>query len=129
MMNVDPKIDGILCDTDIEDELKRLLMFRKVVKVEEIDEQTARIYLDDGVILETEGNEGCGGCSNGWYYLTELNGCDNAITNVEVSIDPYETKFVIFIFADDKRINLVSYEGDDNGFYGRGFYLTAYLPK
>ena len=65
----------------------------------------------------------------GWYYLTALNSCDNAITNVEVSINDAETVFSIFVFAENKQINMVTYEGDDNGYYGTGFYLTAYLPE
>lgn len=128
-MRVDPEVRYAWCDEGMEEDLKRLLLFRKVVKVEEVTDQLARITLDNGVILETQGNEGCGGCGNGWYYLTALNGCDNAITNVEVSVDDCETKFSIFVFADNQQVNLVTYEGDDNGYYGTGFYLTAYLPE
>ena len=50
---------------------------------------------------------------------------DNAITNVEVVQDEYETVFSIFVYADDTRINLVTYEGDDNGYYGTGYYLRV----
>lgn len=128
-MNIDSEVNHAYCDASMEDDLKRLLLFRKVVKVEATSDQTALIYLDNGVVLETEGNEGCGGCGNGWYYLEELNHCDNAITNVEVSVDVNETEFSIFVFADNKAVNLVTYTGDDNGYYGTGFYLTAYLPK
>lgn len=128
-MMVDPEVHYAWCDKGMEEDLKRLLLFRKVTKVEEVTDQLARITLDNGVVLETQGNEGCGVCGNGWYYLTALNGCDNAITNVEVSVDDCETKFSIFVFADNKQVNLVTYEGDDNGYYGTGFYLTAYLPK
>ena len=128
-MEIDLNFHNILCDKDAEEKLKEFLLFRKVVKVEEVDDQTANITLDNGAVLRTRGNEGCGGCGMGWYYLTALNSCDNAITNVEVSINDAETVFSIFVFAENKQINMVTYEGDDNGYYGTGFYLTAYLPE
>lgn len=126
---VDPEVNNAYCDASLESDLERLLLFRKVVKVTTIDDMTAEITLDNGVILHTRGNEGCGGCSNGWYYLEELNACDNAITNVEVRVNMAETEFSIFVFADNQEVNLVTYTGDDNGYYGTGFYLTAYLPQ
>ena len=128
-MNVDSRVNHAHCDSSMEDDLKRLLLFRRVVKVETIDNRTAHITLDNGVILHVRGNEGCGGCENGWYYLSELNICDNAITDVRVQVNDAETEFSIFVFADNSKVNLVSYTGDDNGWYGTGFYLTAYLPK
>lgn len=67
---------------DEEKEIKELLMYRKIIKV---DEDT--LYLYNGVELQVLPNEGCGGCSNGWYGIEELNGCDNAITNVEFECD------------------------------------------
>ena len=60
--------------------MRDLLLFHKVVKVEG-DDQNAELTLDNGVKLYTEGNLGCGGCGNGWYYLVALNNCDNVITN------------------------------------------------
>ena len=71
-------------DNGFEQFVKEQLLFRKVVKVREVDDQTAELTLDNGVVLVAEGNEGCGGCGNGWYFLTALNTCDNAITNVEI---------------------------------------------
>lgn len=112
-------------DAEFEGYVKEQLLFHKVVEVKALNDQDAELVLDNGVILEVQGNEGCGGCSNGWYYLTALNKCDNAITNVEVVQDDYETVFSIYVYADDTRINLVTYEGDDNGYYGVGYYIRA----
>ena len=70
-------------DDHFESEVKKLLLFRTIVKVEMQDSQTGVLTLDNGTKLLVQGNEGCGGCGNGWFYLDELNGCDNAITNVE----------------------------------------------
>ena len=113
-------------DLNFEEQMKQLLLYRKIVKVEEIDDQTALITLDNGTKINTVGNEGCGGCGNGWYYLKELNECDNVITNVECVIEQseryYEDEiYKIFVYAEDNKINLLSYEGGDNGYYGTGY--------
>ena len=71
------------CD---EKEIKELLIGRKV-KVVVDDGQSATLELDNGLILEVLANEGCGGCSNGWYSIWNLNNVDNAITNVEFECD------------------------------------------
>lgn len=113
-------------DAEFSEYIKEQLLFHKVVSVKaSLNEQNAELTLDNGTILEVYGNEGCGGCENGWYYLTALNKCDNAITNVEVVENECETVFSIFVYADDTRINLLTYEGEDNGYYGVGYYLQA----
>jgi hypothetical protein len=117
------------CD---EKEIKDLLMYRKVEKISE-DE----LQLDNGMVLKIQANEGCGGCSAGWYSITELNGCENAITNVELVCDGdvkdkeyYETSYKIFVLAADKRIKLLQVDGDDgSGYYGTGYLITVKVPK
>jgi hypothetical protein len=113
-------------DSHFESDVKNLLLFRKIVKVEAADEQKGILTLDDGTKLIVEGNEGCGGCSNGWFYLDELNGCDNAITDVECVCEESEycdTVYHIFVFAEGKKINCLQYSGHDNGYYGVGYDL------
>ena len=109
-------------DTDFDQFVRDQLMFRKVVEVREVDDQTAELTLDNGVVLVAEGNEGCGGCGNGWFYLTALNTCDNAITSVEL-VEEVEELYSIYVYAADNRINLLTYEGYDNGYYGVGYTL------
>lgn len=109
-------------DTDFDQFVRDQLMFRKVVEVCEVDDQTAELTLDNGVVLVAEGNEGCGGCGNGWFYLTALNTCDNAITNVEI-VEECEELYAIYVYSADNRINLLTYEGADNGYYGVGYTL------
>lgn len=116
----------VLCEEN-QKAIRDLLMFRKVVKV---DDNT--LQLDNGVILEIEGNRGCGACSSGWYGLVELNGCDNAITKVEFAcdedvLDTYDdTSYKIFVFAEDKRIKLLQVDGSDgNGYYGTGYQIRV----
>lgn len=126
------KLIGKTYDECDEDEIKKLLLYRKVEKISENE-----LLLDNGLVLEIEANEGCGGCSAGWYELTELNGCDNAITNVEFDCDTekdkegYEyTSYKIFVLAIDKRFKLLQVDGDDgNGYYGTGYRITVKLPK
>lgn len=107
-----------------ENEIKELLMFRKIVKVED-----DTLYLDNGVELEVLPNEGCGGCVSGWYHIEELNGCDNAITNVEFECEDLgydEYSYKIFVFAEDTRIKIVQVDGDDgNGYYGTGYTIRV----
>lgn len=109
-------------DADFNRFVRDQLMFRKVVEVRKISDQTAELVLDNGVVLVAEGNVGCGGCENGWFYLTALNTCDNAITNVEI-VERCEELYSIYVYSSDNRINLLTYEGEDNGYYGVGYTL------
>lgn len=117
------------CD---EEQIKNLLLFRKIVEV-----KGDTLILDNGIELDVVANEGCGGCSNGWYYLTELNGCDNVITNVEFNCDDYdgndeyyETSYKIFVYAENKKIKILQVDGSDgNGYYGTGYSIYVKIPK
>jgi hypothetical protein len=111
-----------------EDKIRELLMYRKIVKVE-----NNTLFLDNGTELEILANVGCGGCFAGWYEVTELNGCDNAITNVEFVCedinDPKsddDTSYKIFVYAEDKRIKILQVDGSDgNGYYGTGYSINV----
>lgn len=119
-------------DYNFEKEVKELLLFRKIVDVWLEGDQCATLVLDNGTRLEVLGNEGCGGCSNGWYYITNLAKCDNAITDVicEKGLDEYdEDVYRIYVFAEDKKINCLEVIGHDNGWYGTGYSLTVTLHK
>lgn len=116
-----------------EKEIKKLLIGRKV-KVVGDNGQLATLELDNGLILEVLANEGCGGCSSGWYSIWNLNNVDNAITNVEFecdNLDPKkndwnDTSYKIFVFCEDTRINLLDVTGSDgNGCYGTGYSITV----
>lgn len=119
-------------DTHIDESdatrIQALFFGRKVTKVAD-----DRLLLDDGTKLRVVANQGCGGCSAGWYELKALNSCDNAITRAEVveediSTDEYgeERRYTLFVLAEDKRVNLAVVEGDDgNGYYGTGFEIVV----
>lgn len=97
-----------------------LFVGKSVAKVAE-----DKLILSDGTELEIVGNDGCGGCSEGHYYITELNECENIITNVELDVDGYEEVFHLFVYAENRQINLLTVEGHDNGYYGTGFWINV----
>ena len=112
-----------------EQAIKKLLLYRKVVKATD-----DTLYLDNGTELLIEGNEGCGGCGAGWYSVTELNTCDNVITNVEFdeeSLDQDdEYSYKIFVYAENEKIKLVQVDGDDgNGYYGTGYTIRVKVKE
>lgn len=111
-------------DNNFADYVEQLLLYRRVVAVREISDQIAELELDNGLILIAEGNEGCGGCGNGWYYLSTLNTCDNAITKVEI-VEDCEEVYSIFVYSAEKCTTLISFEGSDNGYYGVGYTLRV----
>lgn len=119
-------------DPNFETKMKSLLIGRKICEVERIGGREAVLVLDDGTELIAVGNKGCGGCGNGWYYLDGLNGCDNAITNVECCIergDYGDDVYHLFVFADNRKINCLQFSGSDNGYYGTGYDLFVLVPE
>lgn len=111
------------CD---EEKIRELLVGRKV----KVDGDN--LILDNGIVLEVIANEGCGGCSSGWYSITKLNEVDNAITNVEFDCDgdvaneDDDTSYKIFVFCEDTRIKLLQVDGSDgNGYYGTGYTIIV----
>lgn len=122
-------------DYSQENKIKELLLGHTVVKVED-----DMLRLDDGRFLRIVPNSGCGGCSSGWYELTELNDCPiNAIMSVELVDEPYseyededpdeyeDHKYSIFVLAQDNRIKLAEIDGSDgNGYYGSGYRILVY---
>lgn len=107
--------------------ITELLMGHRVSKVSE-----DTLTLDDGTRLTFVGSADC--CA--YYDLVELNGVDNVITNVEFVEDPAgdeypdgEGFYRIFVFADNAKVNLVTFEGtDSNGCYGTGYTINVRKP-
>lgn len=111
-------------DCEDTEEIKNLLLYRKIEKVE-----GNTFFLDNGTTLEVVPNEGCGGCGNGWYDIDEINGCDNAITDVCVVSNDDETCFNIFVYAEHKALKILEVTGNDNGYYGTGYKLKIRIPR
>ena len=119
-------------DEDEHTKIRKLLLGRKVGVISD-----DHMKLDDGTVILIDPNEGCGGCSSGGYYLSDLNSCDNIITAVDFETSERknehgeeETVYRVFVVAEDKRINLYAVAGDDgNGYYGTGYVLYVRYPK
>lgn len=116
-----------------EKEIRELLLYRKVVKV-----TGNTLTLDNGTELIIKGNQGCPSCNAGWYSITELNDCNNVITNVEFACDTtdeYEDEdehrtYKIFVYAEDKRIKLVQIDGyEGGGYYGTGYEIYVSIKE
>ena len=109
--------------------MKSLLLGRRVVEVDE-----GNMLLDNGTVVRVDPNEGCDGCTSGNYWLNKLTTCDNIITNVEVEQGDgndtewgdKDTRYTVFVVAEDKRFALLSVDGNDgNEYYGTGFELIV----
>jgi hypothetical protein len=61
------------------DALRNLFVGRSIQSVE-----GETLTLDDGTRLRIEANEGCGGCTDGWFQIMKTEGFQNRIMNVEV---------------------------------------------
>lgn len=114
------------------EELERLLVGHKIVQAY-IHEDNGILLTDNGTMLKIRANEGCGGCSAGWYVVTQIAEVDNIIMSVRdevepVSGDPYGEAFTyrIFVMTENTEISLATIEGDDgNGYYGSGYSLEV----
>jgi len=130
--------------TDV-DELREALFGRSVVSVQLTPDATEEIprygptvqgevRLDDGRVLQLAGNVGGCVCSAGDYDLTQLNELPiNGITDVQVEDEGEEFEgphtYRLFVLAQDDRIELATFEGDDgNGYYGTGFWFAVVDP-
>lgn len=127
MRNWDNEIDG-----EDADKVSEVLVGRRIVAA---DEGEATLTLDNGDVLRVLPNEGCGGCSSGWFALSSLADCDNVITRVEcqdgeTAPDEWgcaDEVLSIFVFAEGMSpkmvIEVTGSEG--NGYYGRGFDIEV----
>lgn len=118
------------CDKKIRQEL----FGHRIVKVEgKKGDGDGFIYLDNGRRLRLAGNEGCGGCGNGWFYLTEdLDFNDNAIMNVEIeetSTNDEDFIYRLWIISANTKIKAAEFGGYDNGYYGTGFSVYVEIEE
>lgn len=112
-----------------EDKIRELLIGRKVQTVSH-----DTLILDDGTTLQVIPNDGCGGCSSGWFEVDFLNGVDNAIMSVEfIEIEKgYDDVYQIFVYTEGVQVGetIVSVTGDvGNGYYGAGYSIYVTRPQ
>lgn len=126
MINYD-SVDG----EDI-DEVKKLLLYRKIVEARQINDTVGELVLDNGILLRVVANDAqAEHCDCGYWYLDDLNTCDNVITNVDIVYDTKDgdENIRIFVYAEDTRIKAIEVSGDEgNGYYGRGFTIFVEKP-
>ena len=113
------------------EEYAAILKGRYVTSIDEY----GTITLDNGTELDIDGNEGCGGCESGWYWLEETYKRGNSrarIMSAHVGYDKDDeaapSVYTIFVMVDGNpsQLPLATVRGDDgNGYYGTGFTLTV----
>lgn len=101
--------------------------------VTSIDDGT--ITLDDGTELYIHGNEGCGGCESGWYWLENVYKQGSRRARIMSAYVAYgeddedaPSVYTLFVMVDGNptQLPLATVRGNDgNGYYGTGFTLTA----
>ncbi len=114
--------------------IEELLLYRKIVIV-----NNSTMVLDNCIELDVIPNYGCHGCNSGSYDITVLNGCDNIITNVNLSCEPIidlddknadKYSYKIFVYAENKKMKILQVDGDDgNGLYGSGYTIKVKLKN
>lgn len=124
-------------DYDNIDALRAIMVGRSIVSTEVI--QPARgVYslvsftLDNGIVVEAQETDGCGGCENGVWIVenTEATPLNQVITNLELTEDPADdgssnTSIRLFIYADGIKTEAVTSTGTDNGYYGWGYRVVV----
>ena len=93
------------------------------------------ITLDDGTELYIHGNEGCGGCESGWYWLEKVYKQGSRQARIMSAYVAYgeddedaPSVYTLFVMVDGNptQLPLATVRGDNgNGYYGTGFTLTA----
>lgn len=93
------------------------------------------ITLDDGTELYIHGNDGCGGCESGWYWLENVYKQGSRLARIMSTYVAYgeddedaPSVYTLFVMVDGNptQLPLATVRGDNgNGYYGTGFTLTA----
>ena len=108
-----------------------ILVGHRIVKAEEADDD-AILTLDNGTRIKVQANQGCGGCANGWYWVSHIATVDNIITSVHTEVEPQSEPSVyseayayrVFVVTATEELEVLTVEGDDgNGYYGSGYSL------
>lgn len=117
------------------DDVEALLVGRRIMTAE-VRGDAGLLSLDDGTVVKVKGNEGCGGCSSGWYAVTQVAATENVITAVRLETEPLSTDvpwdedfiYRIFVITGNQETEAVTVEGTDgNGYYGSGYYIDILI--
>lgn len=120
-----------------EDEIKETLIGKQITRIEQKDDFTVEVTLDDGVILTLAGNEGGCCCGNGYWTIRELLSDSekpsgrimNAWVDDQIGADEEMGEISgpirVFVMVEGREYPLVEFDGYDNGWYGHGFYANV----
>nr|DAN94548.1 MAG TPA: hypothetical protein [Caudoviricetes sp.] len=120
-----------------EEKIKETLISKQITRIEQKDDFTVEVTLDDGVILTLTGNEGGCCCRNGDWTISELlsdsekpsgrvmNAWVDDQIGADQEIGEISGPITVFIMAEGREYPLVEFNGYDNGWYGHGFYANV----
>ena len=116
---------------DDENRAKNMLVGRKIVSIEKVDDYRADLVLDDGTKVAITGNMGrC--CSNGdvtieKLYEGEVTGRIMGINVVDREIEYRANRITLFIMVEGSDLSLVEFAGDEGwaSYYGYGFTVSV----
>ena len=106
--------------------------------MEDCEKSQALLTLDDGTQLVAMGRGGGCVCGQGdfefikaFYQGSPTARIMNAMVEMEgdewYDMDISATGFKVFVIVEDEKLPLLEFDGyEGDGFYGRGFWLTAY---
>jgi hypothetical protein len=120
---------------EYENEARQYLVGHKIVEARKNTESslygqtTGEFVLDDGTVLAVQGNQGCGGCDEGWYNVEHIAATDNIITSVRSEISNDETVFRLYVITANEELLALEVEGTDNGYYGTGYEIYVKEDK
>lgn len=109
------------------EKIENLLVGRKILKSEQKDDFTIHLTLDDGQVVQVQGNMGDYKDGDGFFPITSIAKAlpGGRIMGVSSESDEWEEHFTLFVMTEGDKMPLVEFEGSDNGYYGSGFWLQV----
>lgn len=109
------------------DKINEMFVDRKIVKADQKDSFTIHLTLDNGQVVQVQGNLGEVVPGEGWYQIASIAEAlpGGRIMGVSSESDEWEEHFTLFVMTEGDKMPLVEFEGSDNGYYGSGFWLNV----
>ena len=109
------------------DKINEMFVGRKIVKADQKDSFTIHLTLDNGQVVQVQGNLGEVVPGEGWYHIASIAEAlpGGRIRGVSSESDEWEEHFTLFVMTEGDKMPLVEFEGSDNGYYGTGFWLQV----
>jgi hypothetical protein len=120
-----------------EEKIKETLISKQITHVEQKDDFTVEVTLEDGVIPTLTGNEGGCCCRSGDWKIVELLSDSekpsgrvmNARVDDQIGADEemggISGPITVFIMVEGREYPLVEFDGYDSGWYGHGFHANV----